>query len=82
MTDSVAAQFEILGKLLRHDLAHDLDINHDAIVEILDSEIASRYYSDADRVRRMLPSDTVLSEAAAIILDPERYSALLSKPKQ
>ena len=82
MTDSVAAQFEILGKLLRHYLAHDLDINHDAIVEILDSEIASRYYSDADRVRRMLPSDTVLSEAAAIILDPERYSALLSKPKQ
>lgn len=77
MTDSVAAQFEVLGAMLRHDLDHDLNINRDAIVDILDSELAARYYSDADRVRRQLRGDSALAEARAIILDPARYKALL-----
>lgn len=77
MTDSVAAQFEVLGAMLRHDLDHDLNINRDAIIDILDSELAARYYSDADRVRRQLRGDSALAEARAIILDPARYKALL-----
>lgn len=81
MTDSVAAQFELLGSMLRHDLDHDLNINRDAIIDILDSELAARYYSDADRVRRQLRGDTVLSQARDIILDPARYKALLSPQK-
>ncbi|MCH5222284.1 MAG: S41 family peptidase [Muribaculaceae bacterium] len=79
MTDSVAAQFDILGAMLRHDLAHDLDINRDAIIDILDSEISQRYYSDAERVRRSLPGDSVLKEATAVILDRDRYSGLLKR---
>lgn len=81
MTDSVAAQFELLGSMLRHDLDHDLNINREAIIDILDSELAARYYSDADRVRRQLRGDTVLSQARDIILDPARYKALLSPQK-
>ncbi|MDE6526735.1 MAG: S41 family peptidase, partial [Muribaculaceae bacterium] len=81
MTDSVAAQFELLGSILHHDLDHDLNINREAIIDILDSELAARYYSDADRVRRQLRGDTVLSQARDIILDPARYKALLSPQK-
>lgn len=79
MTDSLAAQFNILGEMLHHNLAQDLDINREAIIDILDSEIAMRYYSDAERVRRVLPGDIVYKEARNIILDPERYAALLKK---
>lgn len=81
MTDSVAAQFDILGALLHHDLEHDLDINREAIVDILDSEIAARYYSDGDRVRRKLPTDSVLMRASEVLLDPKAYSEALA-PKR
>ncbi len=82
MTDSVAAQFDILSSLLKHDLNHDLDINRKAITGILEDEIAIRYFSDGERVRRNLPTDTVLNEAVTILLDPERYKALLSPAKK
>lgn len=82
LTDSVAAQLDLLGNLLKHDLNHDLDINRAAIEDILDSELASRYFSDADRVARTLPSDSTLLKAREILLDPARYKAILSKPKK
>ena len=82
LTDSVAAQLDLLGTLLKHDLNHDLDLNRNEIKEILDTELASRYFSDADRVARTLPSDSVLLKAREILLDPARYSAILSKPKK
>lgn len=81
MTDSVAAQFDILGAMLRHDLSHDLDINRKAIIEILDSEIASRYYSNSDRVKRTLRDDSTLMKAKEILLDKEAYSKILKPAK-
>lgn len=77
MTDSVAAQFDVLAAMLRHDLNHDLDNNREAIVELLESEFADRYFSDADRVRRTLPTDSVLIRAKEILLSPEEYQRLL-----
>ena len=82
MTDSVAAQFDILGKMLHHDLSHDLDLNRKDIIEIIDKELALRYFSDADRVRRTLPSDSTLAAAYEVILAPEHYKAILSKKKE
>ncbi len=82
MTDSVAAQFDILGAMLKHDLGHDLDFNRKDIIEILDDELAARYYSDADRVRRQLGNDSVLAKAKEIILDKERYQIILKPRKE
>lgn len=73
MTDSVAAQFAVLEGMLKHDLNHDLDHNAKEIKDILDDEIASRYFSDADLVRRSLPSDTVLAVARKLLHDPAAY---------
>lgn len=77
--DSIDAQFEILAGLLKHDLNHDLDFNRKAIVEILDSELAARYYSNADALRRSLVNDSTYFKAKEIILDNKRYREILSK---
>lgn len=81
MTDSVAAQFDVLSAMLRHDLDHDLNINREDIIDILRDEIAGRYYSDADRVFLTLPGDSAYIRAAAIIADPAEYRRLLSPAK-
>ena len=79
MTDSVAAQFDILAGMLKHDLNHDLDINREQIKEILDTELASRYYDEGSRVARILPTDSAYQKAKSALLDPEAYRRLLSK---
>lgn len=69
MTDSVAAQIDILENLLRHDLGHDLDVNREAIMEILDDELALRYFDDAEIVRRTLPGDSTYQAAKRALLE-------------
>ncbi len=81
MNDSVAAQFDVLAAMLKHDLNQDLDINKMAIIDILDGELASRYYSDAEIVRRSLDGDTVLQSAMKVLLDSTEYRKLLSPKK-
>lgn len=80
MNDSVAAQFDILASMLRHDLGHDLDLNRARIETILRDELAARYYNDSVRVELTLPDDTLLKRATEIILDPALYKSLL-QPK-
>ena len=79
MNDSVAAQFAVLDTLLRHDLNHDLDHNAADIKDILDDEISSRYFSDADLVRRSLRGDIALDRARALLHAPAEYNTLLKK---
>lgn len=82
MNDSVAAQFDILAGMLKHDLNRDLDFNKDEIIKILDTEITSRYYSDSDMIRRSIRDDKALDEAVAVLLDPEKYNKILSPIKK
>ena len=82
MNDSVAAQFDILAGMLKHDLNRDLDFNKDEIIKILDTEITSRYYSDSDMIRRSIRDDKALDEAVAVLLDPEKYNKILSPVKK
>jgi len=77
MNDSVAAQFKALEGMLRHDLDHDLDHHSDEIREILDDEIAIRYFSDADIVRRSLRGDETVDRARRLLHDPAGYRDLL-----
>ena len=78
MTDSVAAQFDVLSAMLKHDLDHDLDINRNDIKELLRDEIAARYYDDGARVLITLPGDSVYLRAAELIADPQQYNSILS----
>lgn len=81
MNDSVAAQFDILESMLKHDLNRDLDFNRDKIIEVLDSEISSRYYSDGECVMRSLRKDMDLESAFDVLLTPGRYHDILSPGK-
>lgn len=77
MNDSVAAQFDILAVMLKHDLDRDLNFNREAIMELLDSEISERYYNDADVVKRSLRYSADIDSARVILSDPNRYRRLL-----
>ena len=79
MNDSVAAEFDRLEAMLKHDLNHDLDHNRKAIIEILDSEIADRYFSDADLTRRTVSKgDADVDSARVILSNPSRYKSILN----
>ena len=77
LTDSVADEFERLSAMLKPDLNRDLDRNRDRIIELLDSEISGRFWSDGERVRRRIIDDPVVDKAKAVLLDPEQYKKLL-----
>ena len=80
MNDSVAAEFRRLESMLKHDLNHDLDHNRKAITEILSSEIADRYYSDADLTRMSVSrGDAEVDSAKAVLSDRARYKSILKQ---
>lgn len=78
MNDSVAAQFDRLEGMLKHDLNHDLDFNAKEIRQLLDQEISNRYFDDATIIRRSLRDDLEAEAAAAVLADPKRYQELLA----
>lgn len=79
MNDSVAAEFDRLENMLKHDLNHDLDHNRAAIIDILDSEISDRYFSEADMTRRTVSrGDADVDSARVILSNPARYKSILN----
>lgn len=80
MNDSVKAQFERLEGMLKHDLNHDFNHNRASILEILDTEIADRYFSDAELTRRMVSKgDPEVDSAKAVLADESRYKQILKR---
>ena len=80
MNDSVKAQFERLEGMLKHDLNHDLNHNRASILDILDTEIADRYFSDAELTRRMVSKgDPEVDSAKAVLADESRYKQILKR---
>lgn len=77
MNDSVAAQFDILAVMLKHDLDRDLNFNRAEIKELLDSEISERYFTDGEIVKRSLRYSSEVDSARAILADQNRYRRLL-----
>lgn len=84
LTDSVAAQFDILEGMLKQDLNRELDFNKEQLSKVLDTEISQRFYSDGECVMREITYDDPDVDAAIEILTtPSRYREILSpKPQQ
>ena len=82
MTDSVEAQFDILEKMLRHNLEKDLDTNRKAISEYLAEEIIVRYYYQKGQVIEGLRSDLAVDSAASVLHDAQKYKSILSPVKK
>ncbi len=73
----ITAAIDTLERLMKHDLGHELDANRDEIMEMLEVEIADRYFAPGEIEGKLIKTDTDVLEARKLLLDPERYRLLL-----
>ena len=67
----------ILTLLKVFDMKHDLDSLREEIKNELANEIVLRYYYQRGQSEHRLMSDTLVEQAARLVADDERYSAIL-----
>lgn len=80
--DSINAQFDILEKMLKHNLDRDLDNNRKEISEILANEIIKRYYYQKGQIIENLKNDAALDSAVVVLNDINAYHKILSPVKK
>jgi len=76
-TKSTRATLQNAKKQLQGELTTALQRHADLVSRLLEAEIASRFGSDADRERMLLPVDPDL-QTASVILSNGRYRSVLS----
>lgn len=77
------ANIETINKLkagMSHSLEKDLETQKRDVTELLESELAGRYFYDAGMVKYSLSRDNQVMEAVRIAEDGERYRSLLMTP--
>jgi carboxyl-terminal processing protease len=75
--EGIKAQYESLKQNFTHDKQADLDRNKTEILELLEEEIARRYYYQKARYEASFKSDEDIQEALKLFADMPRYQALL-----
>lgn len=76
--DPASAEFQALEAKIGHDKEKDLITFKDEIKELLEEEIAMRYYFQKGRVKSSLRMDKEVKEAVKAINDTELYTATLT----
>lgn len=79
MNDSTRAEFDVMQRLLTHNLDRDLDTHRDEISEYIGTEIASRYYYSRGRTGYALQNDKALRKAKEILNNPGLYAKMLHR---
>lgn len=79
MNDSTKVQFDILEKMMTHNLDRDLDTHRKDISNYLADEIIGRYYYDRGKTEYSLRHDEAFDKAREILDDPAQYSSYLVK---
>lgn len=74
---AVKDQFELLKHNLQHDKQADLEKNKTEIMELLDEEIARRYYFQKARYEASFLHDEDVQEALKLFSDVSKYKDLL-----
>ena len=77
--ENVAAEFEALQAKLSHDRFKDLVLFKDDIKDLLEEEIVSRYYYNTGRIASAMRKDGQIQTAVNMLLEPEKYTALLNQ---
>jgi carboxyl-terminal processing protease len=75
--DAVKSQYELLKTNLTHDKLADLEKNKEEIVDLLDEEIARRYYFQKAHYETSFKNDVDVQEALKLFADMDRYKSLL-----
>lgn len=73
----IQPQLEALKATLAQSKQNDLNDFKDQIKELLEEEIASRYYYESGEVEASFDEDRVLNEAIKALNDTERYKQIL-----
>ncbi len=71
-------EFEALRKKLAHDKEKDLEIFQDDIRELMEQEIAGRYYYQAGKIQVGLETDKQVDKAIQILKDQNQYDSILA----
>jgi len=79
--DGAQKEFDALKAKLSHDKKQDLLKHKDQVKQMLENEIASRYYYVRGRIAQGLQYDKELDKALALIQQPADYSLLLKGGK-
>jgi len=75
--DANSETIDKLKKGMSHSLEKDLETQKSDVTELLESELAGRYFYDAGMVEYSLSRDNQVMEAVRIAEDGERYRSLL-----
>lgn len=78
--ERAGALLDSLKQALEPDLRHDLVSLRPQIERHLGALIVQRYYYNRGVIERGMPTDKTLLEAEALLAEPERMRALLSRP--
>jgi len=77
-SNDIKAQVETLKKEIAHDKAKDLQMHKQEIVQLINEEIAGRYYYQQGRIRAMLTDDKQLDAAINILINTKKHTEILS----
>ena len=77
MLSSIENQIQMIEKNIEEEKKNDLVENKEVIINIIEKEIASRYYYQKGKIQVGLKNDQEIKEAIAILNDSERYKNLL-----
>jgi len=80
--DGVKDQFEALRKSLMHDKKEDLVKNKDEIMQLLQDEIASRYYFQRGRIEAGFDYDPDISKAMEALKDKNVFTAIMNRQQE
>jgi carboxyl-terminal processing protease len=78
--DDNSKALEQLRAGLSHSLDRDITLRKDEVIELIESELAGRYFYDAGMIKHSLARDSQVKEAITISSDRERYASLLRGP--
>ncbi|HEX3009483.1 MAG TPA: S41 family peptidase [Bacteroidales bacterium] len=76
--DNSKQEFENLMKKISHDKFKDLEDNKEEISELLQEEIASRYYFQKGRIATSLTKDTHVQKGIEVLSNRQLYSNILN----
>jgi carboxyl-terminal processing protease len=74
----LSSEFESLSTKLKISKSNDLDKYKSEILQVLEEEIASRYYFEKARIEASFDNDIEIKEAISILNNAEKYNAIVS----
>lgn len=79
--DDAKTEFEALRKKLNHNLAKDLDLAKESILQMLTNDIVTAYYYQRGAIENSLRTDKQVKVAFDILADSQKYQDLLQPKK-